>query len=1405
MEISKKKLLAITLTLATFLAMFAVLGPVVVSTEFIDLDDYCWIEGVLHSDTYTLYPYAQESLDIGFSKYGEMIGYNEDTEIGLGMQYPGYTGAADPDLAPDGTYDQTIGTSVDPFCNEEIGVDWWMNGWFIDIKYTPLGAADREIWAFALFSDGALHGGDWIVMPSVAADSAARPLWQEHPPYANPDSTLYSGVIDPIPESGGRKTNGYCETEPIEIIYNGPRRFIAICRTKISDVGEGAALVDLTFTFIFNKAEKNVIILKDIKRLYKKSPMNIQFGNRGEWDLGISPDTDSYIHWYTDEPVQFWDLNGLGTITAEEEEKSFEFFKDYFLSYKYPKKWWDEVPSSEIPTTVCDEWTLEMIDFPGGRYCDEPSWNETQETCYGREWHMDATIKEHSYAVAQVISMAGDYVGALAVWPHPEFWAAHNKYYPPLRTTLAGGGDNPASLTLMLKPISRMLEWNKWLVVEDPTSDDFPNGALEDRSDVWVKMDDVVSATGTTKEPIIPFTIYEHDFELSSTLPAYRMVSVYMLTDRHDADDVDARRTPNTEPWSDGINQIDREIQYQLDEIFDPWDIYDAMHKNTKRWVEFFDVGVDAPDTPWTSPNMKAWDGETYYCIELDSEREIESGLLIPSLPVYPGTEPGVRPGDWDGDHGLCWDAYCAETERVLVDTGSGYELVPRAVGGPILSKPANYKPSSLTSYNFLDPTPSKTRHYYTINLITGRICFYEWNSDTEVFEPWCLPEDSLVKVLWSSEHHATTAEQWDEDDLLYPIDGSTFRFPLHHDIMPQYKDLTEVFLVEQPPERLDVTTDYTVTPSTQQIVTDEILTSTPGTYPPGTEFILANEFVSCYYAITVEVDGVALTYGTDYSRTYHIVDDFDYKAKITLLTQQTPSVNITASYRYYTRAKITLVNPSDNWWCKELDVKYHMPDLFYCEYPLEFIEEKFHIDLVEKASPDSLEVRTAYNLSYPMDFVEKVWIHSEKALLGGDYVFNQPTKTLYMQDPVPACQWLLVNYTVGGVSYANFFHGDGSTTDFELEAYPDLNSLVVNNTEIQQQIINVSDPDPPDPLGIRVPREDCYWRATDGGDYQGIIWERFGIWEEREWLVVTDTKVRGNWIIRESPEGDYFSTCDELVLDQAPLDAFWVNWPYIRSGWPGQELKIVFKVPSGRWEWANIGKISAPEDSLGNTMVVAAFKNKLIEFGLGSLDWQSTWGPRIPWLTREDISPDTLGRYHLHDDWCYSRIADAGAMDTSWPISSSNIISVGGSAVNDVTEYFNDFLQALDGTTVTGTHGRAGIYAVTCWDKALDEYGFYEFPAAVTDRYGYAIIATYKDKNGTIGFIVEGWSSQDTYYATKWFDEHKFELQHINLHVTDLILEIEYKDSDGDLYCHPLVDILEKLGTISEKPQHDC
>jgi hypothetical protein len=1479
MKMSKKQLLAIALILTTSISAFTILRPAT-STEFIDVDDYVWIEGVLHDDTYTLYPYAEESIDIGFSKYGEMIGYEEpevgDIGTGLGIQYPGYESAGN-------TYDQRDDTSVDPFCNEYLNPDWWMNGWFIDIKYKTPAGTNREIWAMALFSDGQQYGGDWIVMPSVSAVSPARPLWQEHAPYANPDSNKYEGVITPVPERGGRKTNGHCVTDPIEIIYNGPRKFIALTKTTISDVGGGGDLVAIYITFIFNKAEKNVILLKDIKRLYTKQPMNIQFGNRGEWDLGIEGSYDSYTHWYTDHPVQYWDMDSSGGISGAEVEESFEFFKDYFLNYKHPKKWWDDVPIETRPSWVHNEWTGVQQSFPS-------TWLETQPTCYGREWHMDGNIKEHSYAVAQVITEAGDYVGALAVWPHPEFWSASNTYYPPTRT-VTPQGNNPSEIqSLMLAPISRMLEWHRWTVEEDPNQgldDD-----LKDRDDIWIKADDIRSPDGSTEEPVIPFIIYEHDFELTSTLPEYRMVSVYMVTDYHDADDADADDPLNLEDWSNGVDRIDREIQYQLDEIFDPWDINDAMHKKTKRWVQFFDH--DYLDN--------AWDGENYWIVQLDSEREIESGELIPSLPVY-----------WTPNKN--WDDYCAFSERVLVDTGTGYELIYPY------------------GYHMYDPIYDEDTEqpYYSMTYATGMIWFYEWDSDIDAYVPWYLPEDSIVKVLWSSEHHATTAEQWYGDDV-------TKRFPLHHDIMEEYKDYTEVFHIHQEPERFAGDPPLQFDDS-DLISATEVLEAGPKSIPLYAEYQLkipfAESVTSLYYDTTVVSPSDYYVY---YSGNY---------AYIVLWTSLTldDGEYLYADYTYWDAATIEI--PWE-YTSKEVDVKYHIPwNPMYSQW----IEEKFHrgpvpLDLAfvldvtgsmeelstlqaavptmlnnaEDASggdiryslvifngtlesPDtdwvevvqdwttsksgintaiqalnvvlgaggyapeasdealnttvnalperpnqigsfspwrdhakkilvlmtdaapggfndvydyptdldnakmhadtaatkgirifSIEESTTsenttepllyyaavtggryiklpqsitlafdhmldgllkFYLEYPADHVEKAWHHSEKALPGGDYVFCGPEdRMIILQDPLPDGQWLWVEYDVGRSPMVELFHSTDATDEFNTEfgplTYnPDLTTLEVYTTYIWEEITD-------DPDGVPGPSEQVGTELT----FAGLT--------EYEYVIRDDRLTRGNWIIHETP------TCDELVLDQAVPE--------------GIELKIVFKVPSGRWEWGIVGEPSAAVDSIGSVMTVAAFKNKRMEFGLGGLDLQDeTFGPRLPWMIRDDISPDSRGRYHLRDDWC-----------TSWPVSSSNIITVGGPFPNMVSKYFNEYAQAMIGTTIGD-----GFFAVTCWDHEFDEGGWYD-AGAVTDRYGYAVISTYKDKNGTIGFMVYGWTGQDTYYAAKWFDEHKYELQHINLHVTDLILEIEYKDSDGDLIHPPVVDIVEKLGTISEKPQHD-
>ena len=1233
MKISKNKFLATALILAIVFTMFAASQIGQSQATSVYNDNYCVVEGVLTSDSYKLYPYAQQSLDIGFSKYGELIGYNETTGIGVGLQYPGY------DVV--GTHIQSgaTATSADPFCDERVNVNLWLNGWFIDIKYPKAIGEWREIWAFAMFSDGTLHGGDWITMPSVPATDLARPVWQEFPPYANPDADAY--VVKPLNAYGGRKTNGVCVTDPIKIIYNGPRKLIALTKTRVKD--GSVNLVDITFTLIFNKAEKNLIVLKDLKNLYDKPYLNIAFGNRAEWDFTPS----SYVHFYTDEPVTSWDVNNDTNINPIDEGQ--DFFYKYMVDNKHPKKWWNEVPESEWPKF------LEGVPF--AQRLEYTTWFEGQPTVYDTEWHTDKTIHDSRYAVAQVIDQGANYVGAVAVWPHPEFWCVQNWYPNPYPV-----GQNP--IPLMLTPLSRLIDWHRWTVDTDPHQGGI--GDLSDQSNVWVKLDDMPSAA--QHEPSTPFIIYEHDFRLG-VKEAYRIAAVYMLTDYHDADDADAKNWNNNEPWSNGLNVIDREIQYQLDEIFNPWDINAAMHKDTKSWVQYFDHDILG----------NLWDGKTTYILKLPYEKMTEQGEWVPCLPVYRG-------GDWD--------QYCVDSERVLVNTGSGYVLIYPEV------------------YNDYDPIPSVHSPYYIIDLGTGIISFYKYDTVAKKYVNWYLPTGSIVEVLWSSEDSATTAAQWTAEDPLYPLDGTHYIFPLHHDITCEYRYDTEVFVVEEPPEQI-----------------------------------------------------------------------FDV-----------PQTDGTPWYSWSLNT-LTVWNVSK---CKEIDVKYNTTFK-----NIGWVEEKFHSDG---------SIMQPFTLEYIADYVEKVWIHSETAITTGDYVFSDADSTLYLEHPVPIGQWLFVNYTYKGTPYEDWFYGSGynawDRNTFDLRKPPDVGSLHVYNTVIIEEIINEScyglypygtwtkagdiwasntavykkrpggtiGP----PLGVKCPVPD---EATGSSAYTPKRWITYGLYslgvkyQECEWINITGELLRGNYIIHET------STCDELVLDQ----------PINGTKLVGAELKIVFKVPSGRYEWATVGKTAASVDSVGLAMVTAAYKNKLIEIGLGGLDIQDTVsGPRIPWLI--EGTSDTLGRYSLYEDWCYSRTTDSNAMANSWPISSSNIITVGGTAVNMIAKYWNDWSNAMAGTTLG-----SGYVGITCWNRTL--YA----GTTVDSRYGYAIITTAKDKNGTVCFKIHGWNGQDTYYACKWFDEYKYWLQHINIGITDLILKIEYKKSDGTLRCPPIVTILEKLGTISEKPQHDC
>jgi hypothetical protein len=757
-KLNKNKNMLVKTTVITLIIMMLIpmmVVPVIpVSADPDDPADwYMNVNGVLTSDTYSLYPFYEKSIDIGFSKFGEMISYDFDSGVGVGVQYPGWESV--------GTHVQTLAKdSADIFCNELISTNLWMNGWFIDIKYPTAVGGHKEIWAFAQFSDTEGIGKDWIQMPHVDQYDVARPLWQEYGPFANPEAEAYNPDLG-NDYKGGRKTNGWAYTHPIQVLYDGPRKFIALLVTNIGE-SELEPLVDIHFTIIFDKVEKYVLILKDVKRTYGKPfPINIQFGNRGEWDM-IS---GAYVHFYTDEPVQWWDLDGDGNINETEMELSSEFFRQWMLNEKYPKKWWQDVDKSDWPEFVLGE-PVDVEDPPEGPHVIDmkEDWLETQYTCLTDEWHIDKTIKDHGYAVAQIIGSDEKRVAALAVWPHPEFWSVQNSIV-----------HDGIEIPLMLRPISRLLNWHKWTVTNDGQD------RLDDRSNVWVKVDDMGMGLF---EPSVPFIIYEHDFELRlETAEQYRIVSLYAVTDFHDADDADM--------GFGHVNRIDREIQYILDEVFKPWDLRKAITTDTKRWVEYFD-GVDREE--WLCPEEIMLCGLN--CYELKCEEQVEYGLWVPTLPVVCGDEwccgNGIKLTGGEPCDGFdtCWDDYCSESERVELD------LEGDGVWDYVLT-PADVLDVDWFTGKVLDPFKmwKSKPYFYSIDRCTGAFCIYKVLGSGYIDEIWELDDDAVIKVLWSARHITNMGDVWMEE-LVMPVENGKTNFPLHHSVY----DHEEVFIIPSEP-----------------------------------------------------------------------------------------------------------------------------------------------------------------------------------------------------------------------------------------------------------------------------------------------------------------------------------------------------------------------------------------------------------------------------------------------------------------------------------------------------------------------------------------------------------------------------------------------------------------------------
>jgi hypothetical protein len=377
----KKSLIAILMTAVMLLPLIAPLMTVEAATD--PSDWYMTVPGVLDTDYYKLYPYeTNASLTIGFSKFGELI--NSATNVGL--EYA----AVDPFAPPAGS-----GLTA------QVPKRDWLQGWFINITYHHRTLGDRNVWAMAVHSDAIDYGNDWIRV-DFPNDHSTSMGFTNNKFNEDPRCVGYliygTGTYGVTAVNGGRKTNGTCVTAPIKVLYNGPREFIAECRTTIYDhpiygsnsTASDIGLVQVVITVLFDKVKKEVTLLKDVKSLLplkEGEEMKIEFSNRGEVDLGTDAASyGSYGHFYTEGTAE-WDTEVYGGEIDEEDE-------GLYTCYGY--NW--EIIQTEDPLDT---------DYPG----------------FSAAGPFPQSSDAGTFDVAQAINERAGYVWYGAFWPSLSDWS----------------------------------------------------------------------------------------------------------------------------------------------------------------------------------------------------------------------------------------------------------------------------------------------------------------------------------------------------------------------------------------------------------------------------------------------------------------------------------------------------------------------------------------------------------------------------------------------------------------------------------------------------------------------------------------------------------------------------------------------------------------------------------------------------------------------------------------------------------------------------------------------------------------------------------------------------------------------------------------------------------------------
>jgi hypothetical protein len=258
--------------------------------------------------------------------------------------------------------------------------------------------------------------------------------------------------------------------------------------------------------------------------------------------------------------------------------------------------------------------------------------------------------------------------------------------------------------------------------------------------------------------------------------------------------------------------------------------------------------------------------------------------------------------------------------------------------------------------------------------------------------------------------------------------------------------------------------------------------------------------------------------------------------------------------------------------------------------------------------------------------------------------------------------------------------------------------------------------------------------------------------------------------------------------------------------------VKIVYTPVLGTYEWISVGRnaMTIPDvvddhrgalnvDSIGAAMVAQAFDSlKNIHVKWGALDLADPQTLLAISLLRQFDPEDNTRVGYLYDGLNDNRTALKDDWSSSVPISSSNIITVGGpvALANVVAEYFNEFTPVIwRGMPWYKPHPAFGEKPVFGERRDLfpvSGYGLHQGtstedgpynldPKAVHENTGYAVVATYLDINGTEGFMVYGLTGNDTFVVASAMFNAGRHPAHTLLEIYDIWQEDTFNLGDID------------------------